>query len=76
MTTEGIDIVLAMDISGSMLAQDLTPDRLEASKRVAMDFIAGRSSDRIGLVIFSGKEVSHNALSLPIIKFYKIFLKM
>ena len=61
MTTEGIDIVLAMDISGSMLAQDLTPDRLEASKKVAMDFIVGRSNDRIGLVIFS-ERVSHNAL--------------
>ena len=44
-TTEGIDIVLAMDISGSMLAQDLKPDRLEASKNVAIDFISKRIND-------------------------------
>ena len=54
-TTEGIDIVLAMDISGSMLARDLKPDRLEASKNVAMDFISNRKNDRVGLVIFAGE---------------------
>ncbi|MVT06838.1 vWA domain-containing protein [Chitinophaga tropicalis] len=53
--SEGIDIVLAIDISGSMLAQDLRPDRLEAAKKVAMDFVDSRISDRIGLVIFSGE---------------------
>ena len=53
--TEGIDIVLALDISGSMLAQDFTPDRLEASKNVAIEFISGRNDDRIGLVVFSGE---------------------
>ena len=63
MTTEGIDIVLAMDISGSMLAQDLTPDRLEASKKVAMDFISGRPNDRIGLVIFSGESFTQCPLT-------------
>jgi Ca-activated chloride channel homolog len=52
---EGIDIVLAMDISGSMLAQDFRPDRIEASKEMAMEFIDGRPNDRIGLVIFSGE---------------------
>lgn len=52
---EGIDIVLAMDISGSMLAQDFKPDRIEASKEMAMEFIDGRPNDRIGLVIFSGE---------------------
>jgi Ca-activated chloride channel family protein len=52
---EGIDIVLAMDVSGSMLARDFNPDRLEASKEVAMEFIDGRPNDRIGLVIFSGE---------------------
>ena len=49
--TEGIDIVVALDISGSMLAQDLKPDRLEASKNVALDFISARPNDRMGLVI-------------------------
>lgn len=54
-TTEGIDIVLAMDISGSMLAQDFQPNRIEASKKMAIKFISGRTSDRIGLVIFAGE---------------------
>jgi len=52
---EGIDIVMALDVSGSMLAQDLKPDRLEAAKIVASDFFDGRPDDRIGLVIFSGE---------------------
>ncbi|MCD4678901.1 MAG: VWA domain-containing protein [Bacteroidales bacterium] len=52
---EGIDIIMAMDISGSMLAQDFKPNRLEASKEVASDFISERPNDRIGLVIFSGE---------------------
>lgn len=54
-TVEGIDIILALDISGSMLARDFRPDRLEASKSVAGDFIDGRPDDRIGLVVFSGE---------------------
>lgn len=54
-TTEGIDIILSMDVSGSMLAEDLKPNRLEASKAVAMDFISGRPNDRMGLVLFSGE---------------------
>ena len=61
--TEGIDIILAMDISGSMLAQDLTPNRLEASKKVALDFISGRPNDRIGLVIFSGESFTQCPLT-------------
>lgn len=52
---EGIDIVLAMDISSSMLAADLKPDRLEASKAVASDFVSGRPEDRMGLIVFSGE---------------------
>ena len=62
-TTEGIDIVLAMDISGSMLARDLKPDRLEASKNVAMDFINKRKNDRVGLVIFSGESFTQCPLT-------------
>ncbi|WP_298736627.1 VWA domain-containing protein [uncultured Chitinophaga sp.] len=53
--SEGIDIVLGIDISGSMLAEDLQPNRLEAAKKVAADFVEKRISDRIGLVIFSGE---------------------
>jgi Ca-activated chloride channel homolog len=53
--TEGIDIMIAMDISASMLAQDFKPNRLEASKEVAINFINDRPNDRIGLVIFSGE---------------------
>lgn len=52
---EGIDIVLGLDISGSMLAQDLKPDRLEAAKKVSLDFFQGRPNDRIGLVVFAGE---------------------
>ncbi|MBU2557832.1 MAG: VWA domain-containing protein [Bacteroidetes bacterium] len=55
MTIEGIDIILSLDVSGSMLARDLKPDRLEASKDVAREFIQKRPNDRIGLVIFSGE---------------------
>lgn len=52
---EGIDIVLCLDISGSMLAQDFAPNRMEAAKNVASEFIDHRPTDRIGLVIFSGE---------------------
>ena len=52
---EGIDIVMAMDVSGSMLARDLKPDRLTAAKRVTSDFVNDRPGDRMGLVIFSGE---------------------
>ena len=62
-TTEGIDIVLAMDISGSMLAEDLKPNRLEASKNVALDFISKRLNDRIGLVVFSGESFTQCPLT-------------
>ena len=48
--TEGIDIVLAMDVSTSMLARDLTPDRLNASKDIAIEFISQRPSDRMGIL--------------------------
>jgi len=62
-TTEGIDIVMALDISGSMLAQDLKPDRLEAAKKVAVQFVSGRPNDRIGLVIFSGESFTQCPLT-------------
>ncbi len=62
-TTEGIDIIIALDISGSMLAQDLQPDRLEASKDVASEFIAGRPNDRIGLVVYSGESFTQCPLT-------------
>ncbi|HEV8539430.1 MAG TPA: VWA domain-containing protein [Bacteroidota bacterium] len=54
-STEGIDIVLATDISGSMLAEDFRPNRVEASKKVAAEFIDDRPNDRIALVIFAGE---------------------
>lgn len=53
--TEGIDIMLAMDVSTSMLAQDLQPNRIEAAKQVASEFISGRPNDNIGLTIFAGE---------------------
>ncbi len=52
---EGVDIVLAIDVSGSMLAQDFTPNRMEAAKEVAANFVANRPTDRIAIVIFSGE---------------------
>lgn len=67
--SEGIDIVLSMDVSGSMLAEDFKPNRLEAAKDNAMKFIDARPTDRIGLVIFSGESftqcpitIDHNVL--------------
>lgn len=54
-TTDGIDIVLAMDISGSMLARDFQPDRLTAAKHLASEFVAERAGDRISVVAFAGE---------------------
>ena len=54
-TGQGIDMILCMDVSGSMLAQDFLPNRLEAMKQVAVDFVEKRPTDRIGLVIFAGE---------------------
>jgi Ca-activated chloride channel family protein len=62
-TTEGIDIILTLDISGSMLARDFKPDRLEASKNVATEFISGRPYDRLGLVVFSGESFTQCPLT-------------
>jgi Ca-activated chloride channel family protein len=64
MSTEGIDIVLAMDLSPSMLAKDLKPNRLEAAKSVAIEFIDGRETDRIGLVVFSGEAFTQCPLTI------------
>jgi Ca-activated chloride channel family protein len=60
---EGIDIMLCMDVSGSMLAEDFTPNRIEAAKEVAAKFIEGRKTDRIGLVIFSGESFTQCPLT-------------
>jgi Ca-activated chloride channel family protein len=54
-SVEGIDLIIALDVSGSMLAMDFKPDRLEAAKDLAIEFIDGRPNDRIGLIIFSGE---------------------
>ena len=54
-TTEGIDIVLCMDVSGSMQAMDFRPNRLEASKNVGIEFVNARQDDRFGLVVFAGE---------------------
>ena len=64
MKVEGIDIVLAMDVSGSMLAEDFRPNRLEAAKKVASDFIEGRKNDRMGLVVFSGEAFTQVPLTI------------
>lgn len=60
---EGIDIVTALDISGSMLAEDFKPNRLEAAKNVLSDFVAGRENDRIGVVVFAGESFTQCPLT-------------
>ncbi|WP_434968567.1 vWA domain-containing protein [Rosettibacter firmus] len=62
--TEGIDIAMVLDISGSMLAEDFKPNRLEAAKKVIDDFIKGRTSDKIGLVIFAGESFTQCPLTI------------
>ena len=63
MSTEGIDIMLVQDISGSMLSRDFKPDRIEAAKNIATEFISGRPYDRIGLVVFSGESFTQCPLT-------------
>jgi len=63
-TVEGIDIVLAVDVSGSMLAEDFRPNRLEAAKSVATDFINERKNDRMSLVVFSGEAYTQVPLTI------------
>lgn len=61
--TEGIDIIIALDISGTMLAEDFRPNRLEASKSVANEFVLSRPNDNIGLVLFAGKSFTQCPLT-------------
>ena len=70
--TQGIDIVLALDVSGSMLAQDLQPDRLQAARKVAAEFITDRSNDNIGLVIFAGESFTQ----CPLTTDHKVLLNL
>lgn len=63
-STAGIDIVLTLDLSSSMLAEDLEPNRIEAAKQVAADFVQGRRNDRIGLVVFAGSAFTQAPLTL------------
>ena len=60
---EGVDIILCIDVSGSMTAQDFTPNRLEAAKNVAIDFVNKRLTDRMGVVIFSGESFTQCPLT-------------
>lgn len=63
LSKEGIDIVIAMDVSTSMLAEDFKPNRLEAAKQVANEFITGRPSDRFGLVVYAGESFTQCPLT-------------
>ena len=63
-STEGIDIVLAIDVSTSMLAEDFKPNRIEAAKKTAQKFIESRHNDRIGLVIFSGESFTQCPITI------------
>lgn len=71
-TSEGISIVLALDVSGSMMAEDLRPNRIEAAKKVAQEFIKGRNNDLIGLVVFSGESFTQ----CPITSDHSVLLNM
>ncbi len=62
--SEGIDIVLSMDISGSMLAEDFKPNRLEAAKNTAIEFVKNRKTDRIGVVIFAGESFTLSPITI------------
>jgi len=62
-STKGIDIVMAIDVSGSMLAKDLKPNRLEALKRVAAEFVQDRINDRIGLVVYAGESYTRTPVT-------------
>lgn len=62
-STEGIDIMMALDISGTMQAEDLKPNRLEAAKQVASDFVIARPNDQIGLVVFAGESFTQCPLT-------------
>ena len=62
--TDGIDIVLVLDLSSSMLAEDLEPNRIGAARQVAADFVRGRPNDRIGLVVFAGEAFTQAPLTL------------
>ena len=62
-TTEGIDIVMAVDVSTSMLAKDFIPDRLSVAKEVASEFIGDRTGDRIGIVVFAGESFTQSPLT-------------
>lgn len=70
--TKGIDIILALDVSGSMLSQDLQPDRLQAAKKVASEFVTDRKNDNIGLVIFAGESFTQ----CPLTTDHKVLLNL
>lgn len=70
--TQGIDIVIALDISGSMLAQDFKPNRLEASKDIAIEFINKQEYDRIGLVVFAGEAFTQCPVTID----HKVLINM
>jgi Ca-activated chloride channel family protein len=70
--TQGIDIILALDVSGSMLSQDLQPDRLQAAKKVASEFVTDRSNDNIGLVVFAGESFTQ----CPLTTDHKVLLNL
>ena len=73
---EGIDIMMAYDISGSMLAEDFKPNRLESARDVAINFINGRPNDRIGLVIFSGEAFTQCPLTVDHSVLKNLFLSV
>ncbi len=62
--TEGVDIVIALDVSGSMLAEDFKPNRIDAAKEIGMEFVSSRPDDRMGLVVFAGESYTQCPLTI------------
>jgi len=62
--TEGVDIVIALDVSGSMLAEDFKPNRIDAAKEIGMEFVSSRPDDRMGLVVFAGESFTQCPLTI------------
>lgn len=73
---EGVDIVLSLDISGSMLAEDFKPNRIEAAKQIGAEFISGRPDDRIGLVIYAGESFTQCPLTLDHAVLINLFMQV
>ncbi len=70
---EGVDIMIALDVSGSMLAEDFTPNRIEAAKDIGIEFVSSRDNDRLGLVVFAGETYTQCPLTIDKARLMNLF---